>query len=75
MGCQVDTLTLSINQKAIAEQRIAAVSLQDRVRVHLLDYRSMPDDFEHAFDAFISVEMVEVSRSSIQVYEITQHWT
>ncbi|KAK0490385.1 CFS1-like protein [Armillaria novae-zelandiae] len=59
MGCEVDTLTLSVNQKAVAEQRVAAVSLQDRVRVHLLDYRNMPDDFEHAFDAFISVEMVE----------------
>ncbi|KAG7446119.1 CFS1-like protein [Guyanagaster necrorhizus] len=59
MGCQVDTLTLSVNQKAVAEQRVAALSLQDRVRVHLLDYRNMPGDFEHAFDAFISVEMVE----------------
>lgn len=59
MGYEVDTLTLSVNQKAVAEQRVAAVSLQDRVRVHLLDYRNMPDDFEHAFDAFISVEMVE----------------
>ncbi|KAK0231458.1 CFS1-like protein [Armillaria fumosa] len=59
MGCEVDTLTLSVNQKAVTEQRVAAVSLQDRVRVHLLDYRNMPDDFEHAFDAFISVEMVE----------------
>ncbi|KAK0448175.1 CFS1-like protein [Armillaria borealis] len=59
MGCEVDTLTLSVNQKVIAEQRIAALSLQDRVRVHLLDYRNMPDSFHHAFDAFISVEMVE----------------
>ncbi|KAK0452035.1 CFS1-like protein [Desarmillaria tabescens] len=59
MGCEVDTLTLSVNQKAVAEQRIAALSLQERVRVHLLDYRKMPSDFEHAFDAFISVEMVE----------------
>lgn len=61
MGCEVDTLTLSVNQKAVAEERIAALSLQDRVRVHLLDYRNMPDNFQHAFDAFISVEMVEVS--------------
>ncbi len=61
MGCEVDTLTLSVNQKAIAEERIAALSLQDRVRVHLLDYRNMPDSFHYAFDAFISVEMVEVA--------------
>ncbi|PBK72138.1 CFS1-like protein [Armillaria solidipes] len=59
MGCEVDTLTLSVNQKAIADQRIAALSLQDRVRIHLLDYRNMPDSFQHVFDAFISVEMVE----------------
>ncbi|PCH34668.1 S-adenosyl-L-methionine-dependent methyltransferase [Wolfiporia cocos MD-104 SS10] len=58
-GCEVDTLTLSIEQKNLAEQRIKEAGLQERVRVHLLDYRDIPREFEHAFDAFISIEMLE----------------
>lgn len=33
--------------------------LQDRIRVHLLDYRDIPAEFENAFDAFVSIEMLE----------------
>ncbi|KAA1465956.1 cyclopropane fatty acid synthase [Dentipellis sp. KUC8613] len=62
-GCQVDTLTLSIEQKKLAEERIAAAGLQDQIRVHLMDYRELPADFEKAFDAFISIEMLEVHKS------------
>jgi len=58
-GCEVDTLTLSIEQKALAEERIQAAGLQNRVHVHLLDYRDIPAEFENAFDAFISIEMLE----------------
>ncbi|KAF8629587.1 hypothetical protein AX15_003334 [Amanita polypyramis BW_CC] len=58
-GCEVDTLTLSVEQKALAEERIRAVGLEDRIRVHLLDYREIPAEFEKAFDAFISIEMLE----------------
>ena len=61
MGCRVDTLTLSVEQKALAEERIAAAGLEDMVRVHLLDYRQLPAEFEGQFDAFICIEMVEVS--------------
>ena len=60
MGCTVDTLTLSIQQKILAEQRVAEAGLSDKVRVHFLDYRNLPPEFEKAFDAFISVEMLEV---------------
>lgn len=60
MGCTVDTLTLSIEQKALAEERIAAEGFKDKVRVHLLDYRKLPVEFEHQFDAFVCIEMVEV---------------
>lgn len=60
-GCEVDTLTLSIEQKRLAEERIQEAGLQDHIRVHLMDYREIPADFEKAFDAFISVEMLEVS--------------
>ncbi|THV00553.1 cyclopropane-fatty-acyl-phospholipid synthase [Dendrothele bispora CBS 962.96] len=58
-GCEVDTLTLSIEQKKLAEERIKAAGLQDRIRVHLMDYREIPAEFEKAFDAFISIEMLE----------------
>jgi cyclopropane-fatty-acyl-phospholipid synthase len=59
-GCEVDTLTLSYEQKKLAEERIHAAGLQDQIRVHLMDYRELPPDFEKAFDAFVSVEMIEV---------------
>jgi len=62
-GCQVDTLTLSIEQKTLAEERIKKAGLEDRIRVHLLDYREIPAEFEKAFDAFVSIEMIEVSSS------------
>ena len=50
-----------MEQKALAEERIKEAGLEDRVRVHLLDYRDLPAEFEKAFDAFVSVEMLEVS--------------
>lgn len=31
----------------------------ERVRVHLMDYRDMPPEWEGAFDRVVSVEMVE----------------
>ncbi|KAF8495089.1 cyclopropane fatty acid synthase [Gautieria morchelliformis] len=58
-GCTVDTLTLSVEQKKMADERILAAGLQDRVKVHLMDYRNLPPDFEHAFDGFIACEMFE----------------
>ncbi|PPQ68356.1 hypothetical protein CVT26_005919 [Gymnopilus dilepis] len=58
-GCEVDTLTLSVEQKKLAEERIKEAGLESRIRVHLLDYRDIPAEFEKAFDAFVSVEMLE----------------
>ncbi|KAK0464494.1 CFS1-like protein [Desarmillaria tabescens] len=55
----VDTLTLSVEQQTLARQRIQEVGLQDRISVHLMDYRNMPAEWEAAFDRFISVEMIE----------------
>lgn len=63
--CQVDTLTLSIEQKTLAEDRIREAGLEDRIRVHLLDYRKIPAEFENAFDAFVSIEMIEVGQSTV----------
>jgi cyclopropane-fatty-acyl-phospholipid synthase len=47
-GCQVDTLTLSIAQKVLAEERITAAGPEsvDKIRVHLMDYSSMPKEWK-----------------------------
>ncbi|TFY83856.1 hypothetical protein EWM64_g138 [Hericium alpestre] len=58
-GCEVDTLTLSVEQKKLADERIMRAGLQHQVRVHLMDYRELPAHFEKAFDAFVSIEMLE----------------
>lgn len=49
-----------MEQKTLGEERVRAAGLENRVRVHLMDYRDLPPAFEKAFDAFVSVEMVEV---------------
>jgi cyclopropane-fatty-acyl-phospholipid synthase len=54
-GATVTTITLSVEQKALAEQRIAAAGLSDLVSVELCDYR----DVRGRYDAVVSVEMVE----------------
>jgi cyclopropane-fatty-acyl-phospholipid synthase len=57
-GATVRSVTLSTEQKALAEERIAAAGLADRVAVELLDYRELsPEDGR--YDAIVSVEMVE----------------
>jgi cyclopropane-fatty-acyl-phospholipid synthase len=54
-GATVRTITLSTAQKALADQRIAAAGIADRVVVELCDYR----DVAGTYDAVVSVEMVE----------------
>ena len=61
MGCMVDTITLSVEQMHGARERIKEAGVEDKVRVHLMDYRSMPAEWEKSFDACISIEMLEVS--------------
>ena len=60
LGCTVDTITLSREQLDMAEQRALEAGVGDRVRIHLCDYRRMPPSFEHAFDAVVTTEMIEV---------------
>ena len=60
MGCTVDTITLSVEQCALARERVKEAGVADRVTVHLLDYRSLPPEFEKQFDACVSIEMLEV---------------
>jgi cyclopropane-fatty-acyl-phospholipid synthase len=54
-GAQVVGLTLSTEQKAWAERKIAEAGLTDRIEIRLQDYRDTND----RFDAIASVEMVE----------------
>jgi cyclopropane-fatty-acyl-phospholipid synthase len=57
-GATVRTVTLSTEQKALAEERIAAAGVADRVAVELCDYRQLrPEDSR--YDAVVSVEMIE----------------
>jgi cyclopropane-fatty-acyl-phospholipid synthase len=56
-GAVVHSITLSTEQKALAESRIAEAGLSDRVAVELLDYRALPTDA--TYDAVVSVEMIE----------------
>ncbi|KAK7012833.1 cyclopropane-fatty-acyl-phospholipid synthase [Favolaschia claudopus] len=52
LGCEVDTVTLSNEQKTMTENRARAAGYGDQIRVHLCDYRDLPKEFEHKFDAF-----------------------
>ncbi|HVK22900.1 MAG TPA: cyclopropane-fatty-acyl-phospholipid synthase family protein [Actinokineospora sp.] len=54
-GARVTSLTISAEQKALAEQRVAEAGLGDRVQVLLRDYR----EAQGAYDAVVSVEMIE----------------
>ena len=54
-GVQVVGLTLSSEQKAWAERKIAEAGLSSRIEIRLQDYRDTAEEF----DAVASVEMVE----------------
>ena len=56
-GCRVTSLTLSVEQKALAEQRIAAVGMSEKIDVLLCDYRAL--DMQGYFDKVVSIEMLE----------------
>jgi cyclopropane-fatty-acyl-phospholipid synthase len=54
-GARVTSLTISQEQKVLADQRIAAAGFSDRVDVQLCDYRESQGEF----DSVVSVEMIE----------------
>ncbi|RLK59222.1 SAM-dependent methyltransferase [Actinokineospora cianjurensis] len=54
-GARVTSLTISAEQKALAERRVAEEGLSDRVQVLLRDYR----EAHGSYDAVVSVEMIE----------------
>jgi len=54
-GCEVTTTTISEEQYALAEKRIAEEGLQDRIHLLKSDYRAL----EGKFDKLVSIEMIE----------------
>ena len=54
-GCRVTTTTISRQQFALANARIEAESLQDKITVLLNDYRELTGQF----DKLVSIEMIE----------------
>ncbi len=54
-GAKVRTITLSSEQRALAQERVAAAGFADQVTVDLLDYRNVTGEY----DVVLSVEMIE----------------
>lgn len=54
-GCRVTAITLSEEQAAYAEKRIAQRGLADLVEIRVQDFRDVTD----SFDAVVSIEMIE----------------
>ncbi|KAF2180064.1 cyclopropane-fatty-acyl-phospholipid synthase [Zopfia rhizophila CBS 207.26] len=58
-GCRVTSVTLSIEQKQLAEQRIGDSGLGDKIKVLLCDYRDLQVPPEGSYDKIVSIEMLE----------------
>jgi len=59
-GCRVTSLTLSKEQKALAEERIAAAGFTDKIEILLCDYRALPTPSDGSlYDKVVSIEMLE----------------
>ncbi|BBY22989.1 class I SAM-dependent methyltransferase [Mycobacterium stomatepiae] len=54
-GAEVRSVTLSVEQQQLAQLRVAAAGLSDKVVIDLCDYR----DVDGVYDAVVSVEMIE----------------
>ena len=54
-GCDVTTVTLSVEQKKLCENRFKEHNIEDKIDILLKDYR----DLNGKFDAIIAVEMFE----------------
>lgn len=60
-GAKVDTITISVEQLHDVRGRIEKEGLSESITVHLLDYRKLPPSFHHAFDAVVSIGVMEHS--------------
>ncbi|WP_027927378.1 SAM-dependent methyltransferase [Amycolatopsis benzoatilytica] len=59
-GAKVTSLTISQEQKVLADARIAEAGLSDRIEVRLCDYREATGEY----DSVVSVEMIEAVGAS-----------
>lgn len=67
-GCRITSLTLSKEQKVLAEDRIARAGLSDRIQVLLMDYRALPVP-QRPYDKIVSIEMLEaVGKEFLSTY-------
>lgn len=68
-GCRVTSVTLSVEQKELAEERIREAGMSDRITVLLCDYRNLSAPESGAFDKIVSIEMLEaVGKAYLQTY-------
>ena len=68
-GCRVTSLTLSREQKELAENRIAEAGYTENIEVLLCDYRALPIPREGLYDKVVSIEMLEaVGREFLDTY-------
>jgi cyclopropane-fatty-acyl-phospholipid synthase len=68
-GCRVTSLTLSHEQKELAEKRIAEIVLTDDIEILLCDYRALPTPIDKKYDKVVSIEMLEaVGREFLDTY-------
>lgn len=68
-GCRVTSLTLSKEQKELAEQRIGEAGLTNRITVELCDYRLHKKADGGRYDKIVSIEMLEaVGRDYMTTY-------
>ncbi len=54
-GCRVTGITISEAQLRLAQERVQAAGLTDRIELRLMDYR----DLEGQYDRIVSIEMLE----------------
>ncbi|PHH83563.1 hypothetical protein CDD82_7124 [Ophiocordyceps australis] len=67
-GCRVTSLTLSAQQKNLAEQRVHQAGLSHLIDIKLMDYRQLPVP-QVPYDKIISIEMLEaVGRDYLSTY-------
>lgn len=74
-GTEVDSVTISVAQQELAIERVKRAGLEDRVRIHLMDYRLMPEAWKGSFDRLVSVEMMEaVGREYMNTFWKQVNW-
>ncbi|PPR01796.1 hypothetical protein CVT24_001692 [Panaeolus cyanescens] len=58
-GATVDSITISDEQKVAVDKNIADANLSHAITVHVMDYRQLPEHFHNAFDAVVSIGVME----------------